>query len=112
MSTLARQRCFLHAQREAAARCPECRHMFCRECVTEHGDRMLCANCLRKLTSSKTTTRGGVLKKTAVLLQCAIGLSLCLVFFYGFGRFLLSMPGAYHEGTLWKQAWTKLTAEP
>ena len=46
MTALAHQRCFNHALREAAARCPGCGNFFCRECVTEHDDRVLCAACL------------------------------------------------------------------
>ena len=45
---LAHQRCFNHATREAVARCPECHHFFCRECITEHDDRVLCTGCLKK----------------------------------------------------------------
>ena len=48
---LSLQRCRNHAEREAVARCPGCGHHFCRECVTEHDDRILCAACLRKLTA-------------------------------------------------------------
>jgi hypothetical protein len=40
--------CFNHPERLAAARCPECRNSFCRECVTEHEGRLSCAACLRK----------------------------------------------------------------
>ena len=50
MQNLAHQRCFNHAVREAVARCPECGQCFCRECITEHDDRVVCAACLKKLT--------------------------------------------------------------
>lgn len=43
------QRCLNHFSREAACRCPVCRNYFCRECVTEHDDRLVCAGCLKKL---------------------------------------------------------------
>ncbi len=45
---LSGKRCFNHAGREAAARCPGCRRFYCRECVTEHDGRVLCAECLRR----------------------------------------------------------------
>ena len=45
---LSQQRCFNHTSREAVARCPECGRFFCRECITEHDDRVLCAVCLGK----------------------------------------------------------------
>jgi hypothetical protein len=41
------QRCFHHERREAVCRCPQCRRCFCRECVTEHENRLVCAACLR-----------------------------------------------------------------
>jgi hypothetical protein len=40
--------CFNHTDRLASARCLECRHSFCRECITEHKGRLICAVCLRK----------------------------------------------------------------
>ena len=43
MEDLVHQRCFNHMLREAVACCPECRRYFCRECVTEHEDKVLCA---------------------------------------------------------------------
>jgi len=48
MQDLTHQRCHHHQFREAAARCPECGRYFCRECITEHADRVLCASCLGK----------------------------------------------------------------
>ncbi len=111
MSLLTQQRCFLHADREAAARCPKCRRMFCRECVTEHGDRMLCAACLAAPVAANSAPRRGLLRALGSLLQAAVGLALCFLFFHELGRFLLNMPGTYHEGTLWRQAWNRLTSE-
>ena len=59
MRSLSLQRCFNHAHREAAARCPECTHFYCRECITEHDDRVICAACLRKLAKVPFTQRTG-----------------------------------------------------
>lgn len=41
------QRCWNHESREAVCRCPLCGRSFCRECVTEHESRLLCAGCLK-----------------------------------------------------------------
>jgi hypothetical protein len=46
MTAVAHQRCLHHHEREAVARCPECGHYFCRECITEHDERVICASCL------------------------------------------------------------------
>lgn len=51
------QRCFNHELREAVCRCPECGHAFCRECVTEHASRLLCAACLARLTTAARARR-------------------------------------------------------
>lgn len=40
-------RCWNHEDREAVCRCPECGRSFCRECVGEHEQRLLCASCLK-----------------------------------------------------------------
>jgi hypothetical protein len=98
---LAQQRCLNHARREAVARCPECAQFFCRECVTEHEDRVICAGCLKKLV------RGGesVKRRLAVLLrafQCGLSLLLLWGCFYGMGRILLSIPSEFHDGSVWR----------
>ena len=103
MSALAHQRCFNHAAREAAARCPGCERYFCRECVTEHADRVLCASCLRKQAAQQTERRS---RWNAIgrLAACAAGFLLVWVFFYFAGRVLLLLPSNFHEGTMWQTA--------
>ena len=107
-STLSSQRCFNHEMREAAARCPECRHFFCRECITEHGARVLCAGCLKKIAPAQT---GPKRSWVSVLgwIPSGLGVLMVLVFFYSLGRFLLTMPTQYHEGTVWRTGWNQLT---
>jgi hypothetical protein len=100
MAALVHQRCFHHSLREAVARCPECRQFYCRECITEHEDRVICATCLRKLTAVAAPRR----RPFAWILpfaQCAVGLSLIWFFFHFFGAALLSLPSSFHEGTVW-----------
>jgi len=104
MPSLVDQRCFNHALREAAARCPSCRNYYCRECITEHEDRVICADCLRKLATLRLQKRqafAGTLRAT----QFVLGLLAAWFFFYLLGESLLSMPNAFHEGTLWKSNW-------
>jgi len=100
MPSLIHQRCFNHFQREAVARCLGCQQYFCRECVTEHDDRVLCATCLLKLTQPPLTQRRGFAGLVR-LAQCLFSLLLLWFFFYLAGEGLLSIPTSFHEGTLW-----------
>ena len=104
MPRLLDQRCFNHSLREAAARCPECGRFFCRECVTEHDDRVICASCLRKLAQPPFTQRSGFLAVSRAA-QVFAGLFLVWLVFYLLGQTLVSMPDSFHEGTLWKGSW-------
>lgn len=104
LRSLADQRCFNHGVREAVARCPECRRCFCRECVTEHEDRLLCAGCLKKLAALPLTRRIGF-RKTLRAFQLLLGTLLIWVFFYWVGQTLLHLPSSFHDGTLWKGQW-------
>src|SRR5882672_1876313 len=99
MSTLIHQRCFHHALREAVARCPECRQFYCRECITEHDDRVICATCLKKITVA-TETRHVSFAWLLPLTQLSMGLAVAWFFFYLCGATLLSIPSQYHEGTV------------
>jgi len=102
--TLARERCFHHTLREAAARCPACRRFYCRECVTEHEGRVLCAACLGDRTA-RTGGRGsrlGWLLAPAQLVGAVLLLWLC---FYALGQALIAVPSSFHEGEVWTRAW-------
>jgi hypothetical protein len=100
MPALAHQHCLNHAAREAVAQCRECRHFFCRECVTEHDERLLCAVCLRKLSKEQTVHRVPFRALGRVGLSLA-GLVTAMLFFYWAGQTLLLIPTAFHDGSLW-----------
>jgi len=104
MPTLLHQRCFNHALREAAARCPECGRFFCRECITEHDDRVICSTCLKKLVRTPVAKRPAFVKIIR-LAQCATALMLTWFFFFVIGETLLKIPTSFHEGTLWRANW-------
>lgn len=104
MSNILEQRCFNHARREAVARCPECGRFFCRECVSEHDDRILCSACLKKLAHVPLTRRP-MFRKTFRFAQCAAGIVLVWFFFFLAGELLLKIPTSFHEGTLWHVMW-------
>lgn len=77
------------------ARCPECKRHYCRECVTEHEHRLLCASCIAAhIGDSDTTTRRiplrGVIQFSGALILLWLG-------FYTMGYGLLMVPSTYHE---------------
>ncbi len=105
---LSRQRCVLHVQREAAARCPACSRFYCRECVTEHEGRFLCATCLRARSAAVDPKDPAVGRwRRAVFIGgrrgTAFVLSLGLLWwaFQLFGQMLARLPASFHEGTVW-----------
>ena len=101
MATLAHQRCLHHAGREAIARCPECGHFFCRECITEHDERVICAACLQKVAQAAAQPKRRRVNLWPVL-QSAGGLLLACVVFYTLGRMLLALPDSFHDGSMWE----------
>lgn len=104
MTDITQSRCFHHAGREAVARCPQCARTFCRECITEHEGRVICAGCLQQLTAPEG--RGA---RRFRWMGRALGVATCLLlawlFFYGIGRALLAVPESFHEGTVWEDSW-------
>ena len=90
--------------REAVARCPSCRRYYCRECITEHDDRVLCATCLDKVPDEG---RAGITRFSGLVRTAQFGWGLLIVWFifYYLGRILLLIPSSFHEGTIWKTIW-------
>ena len=104
MQTLTHQRCFNHAVREAVARCPEYKQFFCRECITEHDDRVVCAACLRKLARVPITQRRSFVRILRAV-QLTVGLLIAWFFFFLIGESLVRLPDSFHEGTVWNVPW-------
>jgi len=100
MQSLLHQRCFNHAVREAVARCPECGHCFCRECVTEHDDRFVCTSCLKKLARTPLARRPAMVRFFRFG-QCTAAVFIVWFLFFLMGTVLLKIPTSFHEGTLW-----------
>ncbi|HBC86139.1 MAG TPA: rhomboid family protein [Lentisphaeria bacterium] len=92
-------RCRNHPEREAVARCPDCGHDFCRECVTEHGGRMLCAGCLGK-TRKKFFYQRTIFKLSVKTALFIVGLATAWLFFYLIGSILAEIPDEYHGSGL------------
>lgn len=98
--SLAHRRCDNHANREAAARCPKCRRFFCRECVTEHAGRVICADCLSMIaggSDSKRWSPAGLVPYLAAI----VGVLVAWMAYYYMGQIFLSMPHEFHEGGMW-----------
>ncbi len=89
MTGLLALRCTNHPAREAAARCPSCGRTFCRECVTEHDDRALCAACL---AASRAVVGSPNRLPFGAALATIAGLLLAWALFFLAGRILVALP--------------------
>ena len=92
---LTRRKCRHHPSREAAARCPGCGRFFCRECVSEHRERVLCAECLRGESAPPSARRRPFVAARAVL-RLAAGVLVAWLFFHLLGQTLLRLPDTFH----------------
>lgn len=99
MNVLSEQRCFNHNAREAVARCPECGRFFCRECITEHEGRVVCAGCLLDAAGGDEDRR----LRFHILRPVLAAGSFVLMWaaFFMLGRTLLVLPDAFHDGSVW-----------
>jgi hypothetical protein len=83
-------------------RCPGCRRYFCRECVTEHDERLLCAACLKRFAQAGVEKRGR-LGWAKGALAGALGLLLAWLVFYAAGQILAEIPADMDEGAAWQR---------
>jgi hypothetical protein len=95
---LVHQRCWNHELREAVCRCPSCGRHFCRECVTEHQSRLLCAPCLQAIARAAGARRNRP-RALWTPLAALTGLSLSWLIFYIGGEILLE--AAAHAERTW-----------
>lgn len=104
MSSLALQRCWNHSAREAVARCPECGRSFCRECVVEHEDRIICSGCLAKLTTAEAKpARTWSFRPVLRFAAAFAGLAAAWFIYFSVGRALLAIPDESHAASLWER---------
>ncbi|OGH60014.1 MAG: hypothetical protein A3G34_12080 [Candidatus Lindowbacteria bacterium RIFCSPLOWO2_12_FULL_62_27] len=99
MTELAASSCRLHPDRPAAALCPGCRRYYCRECVTEHDDQLLCRSCMDAVRSP-ADRRAGLWEWPARLAMLGAGLFGVYTLFYFAGQILSWIPPDYHAGKL------------
>jgi hypothetical protein len=84
------QRCWNHEAREAACRCPACGRSYCRECVSEHEGRLLCAACLGLVTVRSEQTSAGF-GKLAPPGMIAAGILLAWLIYWAAGASLIGL---------------------
>jgi hypothetical protein len=97
---LIRERCWHHPDREAAGRCTGCARFFCRECITEHDDRFICATCLERAARARTHRGTRVFQTT--LLTCA-GFIAAWVAFYAAAEWFASRAHEWQDNKTWQQ---------
>lgn len=96
MAVLTQTRCFNHGAREAVARCPGCHRHFCRECVTEHDHRLLCASCLAaEATAPAEKPRRAI--PFAPLIQLGAAVFVLWMTFFVLAQALLLIPSKFHD---------------
>jgi late competence protein required for DNA uptake (superfamily II DNA/RNA helicase) len=95
VSALFHQRCVIHQDREAAVRCPGCSRFYCRECVTEHLGRMVCAHCVAKSKVDPASRRSSLAAWGALSLT---GFLFAWLVFYYLGMGLARIPASFHGG--------------
>jgi hypothetical protein len=81
------QHCWNHEAREAACRCGR---SYCRECVSEHEGRLLCAACLTLVVARSEQTNGG-LGKLAPPGMIAGGILLAWLIYWAAGASLIGL---------------------
>jgi hypothetical protein len=83
-------RCANHELREAVCRCPQCGRSLCRECVTDHEGRLVCAACLRISARNAAVPRRGSrhLKEIGLALG---GVFLAWAIFFGAAQSLITI---------------------
>ena len=84
------QSCWNHESREAVCKCLNCNRSYCRECVTEHEGRLLCASCLNAALARRSSG-AGVLRKLAPAILIAAGLLIAWLAFWGFGEMVVGL---------------------
>ena len=109
-ASLSQPRCLHHSTREAAARCPECAQFFCRECITEHEDRVICSACLARLVHAKEKPQ----RSFAHVWQIGaafLGVFVAWMFFFLIGKVLVATPTDFHEGAVWQETLRRAAGE-
>ena len=95
--TALQNRCWNHELREAVCRCPECGRSFCRECVAEHEQRLLCASCLKNSVRIAPAAAGK--RRMARAAWALAGILLAWVILFCAGEAILTYTGRLEQTT-------------
>ena len=90
-------RCLNHPIREAVARCSACSRGYCRECIAEHDDRLLCAACLCLASQALAPAMPSRWpRRIGSVFATLAGATFAWFCFYSLGQILVSIPSQYH----------------
>lgn len=96
------QTCLNHPVREAVGRCLECTRFFCRECIAEHDGRLICGQCLARLTKPTPTAASPGWRLARSLAVAVLGFATAWFCFYTVGEVLLALPSSWHQEAIWE----------
>jgi hypothetical protein len=96
--SLVHQRCFNHLEREAIAKCPACGRFYCRECITPHADRVICAPCLKKEHPAEAPAKRRFSTRWLLAIKAFTAFVIAWLFFSIIAGALLKIPSSFHDG--------------
>ena len=101
--TLSKLHCFNHSLREAVARCLECNRYFCRECIIEHKERVICAECLERINAQEEKKDSIYLSIITRTIATFITIFILWFTYYAIGEQLQKIPTFFQKGRLFEE---------
>jgi len=83
------QHCWNHAQRGAVCHCPACHRPFCRECVSEHDSKLLCAICIKASVSAADGARARRMAPLWMATMAVASTLLAWAIFFSLGQIIM-----------------------
>jgi hypothetical protein len=88
-------------QREAVASCPSCQHHYCRECITEHEDIIVCRHCLASQIDLQPKEPSPFISYSLGFVEMSVGLVILLSSIYFYCFLFSQAPKDFHDGEIW-----------
>ena len=101
MESSLHQTCLNHPDREAAAQCPSCKRPYCRECITEHDYKMICANCLSELSAEQGAKSRGFSLPIMPVFQITAAFLILWTVYYQLGDLLIDLSDSFRSWQEW-----------